>query len=250
MVVVGLCTTKDHCTSERPLPLAAKLWCDVPGEASRTAGFRVTNARARRCAGGLLGGGAARALATQARRAAVVMVGPCTMKDHCTSERPLQLAAKPWCGVPGKASYTAGVRVTNTRARHCAGYLLGGGAVRELVACARRAAMGVISSCAIECHCTSGRPLPLGARPWCDVFASASNTGGFCVTNARARHCAGYLLGGSAARALAMRARHAAMVIIGPCAIKGHCTSGGLSYSLQGRGAMYQVRPLAQPAFA
>ena len=77
--------------------------------------------------------------------------------------------------------------------------------------CARRVATGVVSPRAIESHCTSGKPLPFAARPWCDVPGAASRTAGFRVTSAWARHCASYLLGGGAARALAMRARRAAM---------------------------------------
>ena len=47
------------------------------------------------------------------------------------------------------------------------------------------------------------------------------------VANARACHCACYLLEGGAARALATRAHCAAMGVVGPPAIKSHCTSGG-----------------------
>ena len=89
-----------------------------------------------------------------------------------------------------------------------------------------RCAVFLVDPCTMESHCTSGRPLPLGARPWCDVPSAASRTAGFRVTNARARHCAGYLLGGGAPRALATSARRAAMVVVGPCAIEGHYTSG------------------------
>jgi len=47
---------------------------------------------------------------------------------------------------------------------------------------------------------------------------------GFNVAHASAplRHCSGFLWGGGAARALAKQARHAALVVIGPCHTKGN----------------------------
>ena len=158
MVVVGLRATEGRCTSERP-PIRCKtvvqrVCCGL----QHIAGFRVTNARARHCAGYLLEGGVARALATCARRAAKGLIGPCNTKRQCTSGRSLPFAARPWCGVPGAASRTTGFRVANERARHCTGYLLDCGAARALASHACRAAMVLICPCAKTSHSTSERP--------------------------------------------------------------------------------------------
>ena len=85
----------------------------------------------------------------------------------------------------------------HARARHCAGCLRGGGTARELPARARRAALVVVGLCLILGHCTAKRPLSFCARPWYDVPAQPA-----FAWHARARHCAGCLSGGSAAREL------------------------------------------------
>jgi len=61
------------------------------------------SALARHCARSLLGGGAARALATCARPTALVGVGPCPMEDHCPSRTSLSLSARPCSDVPALA---------------------------------------------------------------------------------------------------------------------------------------------------
>ena len=93
-----------------------------------------------------------------------------------------------------------------TRKRHCAGCLSGGGETRELAARARRAALVVVGFCAMKGHCTGGRPLSFGARPWCDVRAVTSNAQPAFAWHARKRHCAGCLSGGGRTRKLAARA--------------------------------------------
>ena len=161
MVVIGPCATEGHCTSERP-PIRCKTVLRLACFGlQHTAGFRVTNARARHFAGYLLDGGAARAPATRARCVALVLIGPCTPEGHRTSGMPLPIGAKPWCNMPGAASRIAGFRVTNARARHCAGYHLDGGAARALVTRVRCAGMAAVGPCAIEAHRTSGRPLSI-----------------------------------------------------------------------------------------
>ena len=40
---------------------------------------------------------------------------------------------------------------------------------------ARRAALVVVCPYPMQGHCTDERPLSFGARPWCDVPATASN---------------------------------------------------------------------------
>ena len=67
------------------------------------------------------------------------------------------------------------LRVADAIKRHCAGCLPGGGDTRELAARARRVVLAAIGPRAIEWHCTGGRRLSFGARPWCDVRAVASN---------------------------------------------------------------------------
>ena len=94
----------------------------------------------------------------------------------------------------------------------------------------------------MKSHRTSGGALPFAAVPWYDVPGTATRTAGFRVANARLCHCACYLLGGGALRALAALARRAAMGLFGPRAMKKPLHQrGGLSYSLQYRGTMCQV---------
>ena len=72
----------------------------------RTAGFRVALTRACHCTRRLSQGAKARALATRARRAALVVVASCTIQGHRTGERPLSSGAKPCCDMPAVASIT------------------------------------------------------------------------------------------------------------------------------------------------
>ena len=90
-------------------------------------------------------------------------------------------------------------------ARHCARCLSGGGAARELAACAHHAALVLVGSCARQGHCTGERPLSFGAWPWCDVSAAASEIQPVFAWHARAHHCARCLSGEGAARELAAR---------------------------------------------
>ena len=99
----------------------------------------------------------------------------------------------------------AGIRVPRDE-RHCAGCLSGGGETRELAARARRAALAAIGVRAMKGHCTGGRPLSFGARPWCDVRAVTSNAQPAFAWHANERHCAGCLSGGGETRELAARA--------------------------------------------
>ena len=78
-----------------------------------------------------------------------------------------------------------------TRKRHCAISLSGGGEARALVACARRAALVVVGLCPLDGHCASERPLPFGARPCSDMPAAASSEQPACAcAHTRSRHCA------------------------------------------------------------
>ena len=68
-------------------------------------------------------------------------------------------------------------------------------------------------------HCTGERPLSFGARK-CDMPATAFKNQPAFAWYARARYCARCLSGGSAARELSARARHAALVVIGLCIMR------------------------------
>ena len=76
----------------------------------------------------------------------------------------------------------------------------------------------------LERACTGERPLSFGARPWCDVPAAASNAKPAPRVARRRRAGARCLWGGDAALELAVRARRAALVVVGSCLIERHCT--------------------------
>ena len=114
---------------------------------TESAGLRVARARACHYAGCLSGGGAARERAARACHAAVVLVGLCSINGHCTDERPLSFAARPWCDVPAAATQNQPACASHAWARHCARCLSGGGAARERAAHAPcRAALVVVGT--------------------------------------------------------------------------------------------------------
>ena len=144
-----------------------------PPTSSRRSRVRTANAPPRALS---LGGGAARALAACARRAALVGVGPCPMEAHCASETALSLGARPCSDVPAAASNEQlACACAQANAPPRALSLSGGGAARALAACARRAALVGVGPCPMEAHCASETALSLGARPCSDVPAAASN---------------------------------------------------------------------------
>ena len=118
----------------------------MPAAASNNQPSFAWHARVRHCAHCLLGGGAARELAARARRAALVVVDPCTSQSHCIGESFFASA----CGrgatrqlrppITSRLSHGTG----NACARHCPLCLSGGGAARELSARAHRAALILI----------------------------------------------------------------------------------------------------------
>ena len=215
LAAIGLRAVKGHCTGGRPLSFGARPWCDVRAVASNAQPAFAWHANKRHCAGCLSGGGETRELAARARRAALVVIGLRTMKGHCTGGRPLSFGARPWCDVRAVTSNAQPAFAWPTRERHCAGCLSGGGKTRKLAARARRAALAAVGVRAQEGHCTGGRPLSFGARPWCDVRAVASNAQPAFAWHANERHCAGCLSGGGETRELAARARRAALAVIG-----------------------------------
>ena len=76
------------------------------------------------------------------------------------------------CGLQRQASAACLAR----RRRACALCLRGGGSVRKLAACARRAALDMVGLRPIEGRSPGSRPLSFDARPWRDAPAAASNT--------------------------------------------------------------------------
>ena len=78
----------------------------------------------------------------------------------------------------------------------------------------------------IEANYSSETALSLGARPCSDVPAAASNKQqAFARAHMRTRHCALSLSGGGAARALAVWARGAAPIEVGPVLIEANDSS-------------------------
>ena len=95
--------------------------------------------RTRECANArsLWGGGAARALAVHAHRAALVAVGPHPTLAHCVSETALSLGARPCSDAPAAASNgEPAFACAHTRTRHRAPFL---GRRRRICACGARA---------------------------------------------------------------------------------------------------------------
>ena len=89
----------------------------------------------------LSGGGAARALAACARRAALVGVDSCPMEIHCASETARSLSARSCSDVPAAASNEQPALHVHARERATARFSSGGGAPRALAARAPRAAL-------------------------------------------------------------------------------------------------------------
>ena len=163
-------------TGGRPLSFGARPWFDVRAVTSSAQPAFAWHFNRRHCAGCLSGGGETRELAARARLAALAVVGSRNKEIRCTGGRRLTLGARPWCDVRAVTSRTQPAFASPMHERHCTGYISGGGGTRELAAHARRTALIVICLPITEWHCTGGRPLSLGARPWFDVRAVASNT--------------------------------------------------------------------------
>ena len=199
----------------------------------------------------LSGGSAARSLAACARRAALVGVSPCPTKAHCPSETPISLSERPCSDVAATASIKQlSCACTQEKAPPRALSLSGGGASHALASCARRAALVGVGPCPLKAHCANETPLSLGARPCSDMPAAASSEQLTCAcAQVKKRHCARSLSlsGRSAARALAARARPAALVGVGPYPMKTYCASEkALSLSersVNGRALTCQPRP-------
>ena len=117
-------------------------------------------------------------LATFARRAALVGLGPYLMEAYCASGTAVFLGARPCFGVRAACSK----RAADLRARasqNCANRarslaLSGGGAARALATCGRPAALVGVGSCPLKAYCASGTAVSRGARACFGVRAACS----------------------------------------------------------------------------
>ena len=250
LVVIGLRTVEGYCTCKKPPSFGARPWCDVRAVPSNAQPAFAWHARKRHCGGCLSGGGETRELvACVPCRAGCDKL--CAVTGHCTGGRPLSFGARPWYDVRAVTYTVRPAFAWHAHKRHCGGCLSGRGKTRELEARARRAALALIGPRTIEGSCTGGTCLILGARPWCDVRAVASNAQPAFAWHARKRHCAGCLSGGGETQELAARASRAALAAIGPRDMKGHCI--GERSLFFGAIPWCDVRAVtsnAQPAFA
>ena len=131
---------------------------------------------------------------------------------------------------------------SHTRAHHCARSLSGGGALRAVAARVRRAARVLVVPFTMEGHCTGMRPLSFGARPWCDMPTVASSLHSQLSRGERWRATALAVSREEAQRARLPSAR-AALVCSVHTPYKATAPARGLFSSVQGRGAMCQLRP-------
>ena len=147
-------------------------------------------------------------------------------KRTAPAKWPLSSGARPWCDVRAVTFNVQPEKSCGTRASPTAVAVFREVAKHASLPRARRVALVVIGLRTMGGHCTGGRPLSFGARPWCDVRAVTSNAQPAFAWHARKRHCAGCLLGGGKTRNLAARARRAALVVIFLRDLEGHCTGG------------------------
>ena len=239
LVVIDLCATEGHCAGGRPLSFGSRPWCDVRAVASNAQPAFAWHTRKRHCAGSLLGGGKTRELAKRACRVALVVIGPRAIERHCGGRRSLTLSSRPWCDVRTVASSSAQPAFAwPMHERNCAGCLSGGDQTCKLAARVRHSALVVIDLCATEGHCTDGRPLSFGARPWCDVRAVTSNR--MACEHAQLR----WLSLGRWENTQACRAPTVPRWLRSVYAIlKGTAPAGGLFISVQDRSATCELWP-------
>jgi len=113
---------------------------------------------------------------------------------------------------PTKPSFLSRVKLAHAP-RRVGARCLGGGVALELAERARRAKLIMIGVGSVIWRCTDDRRVFIGARPWCDVPAVASNTkpDASCRRRVGAR-CLG---GGGVLLELAERARRATLLMVG-----------------------------------
>ena len=150
-------------------------WHGVCAQQSKCCASSAETARRRRAGARCLGNGTARKLSTCAHRAALLVVGLYHIEGRCAGKRPrsfrcMTVVRRASCGLQRQASaayHTAQARKRSLSLRR-----------RRTTWIAERtcrATQTVVSSYSIERSCASKRSLPLGARPWCNVPAAASD---------------------------------------------------------------------------
>jgi F0F1-type ATP synthase assembly protein I len=155
LAAVAPCATKANCASRTAVSLGARPCSDVRAAASKRAAY-LRMCQSKKSANrahslSLLGGGAARALPTCARRAALADLAPCATEAHCASGTAISLGARPCSDVRAAASKRAAYlricasKKSANRAHSLS--LLGGGAARALPTCVRRAALAALAPC-------------------------------------------------------------------------------------------------------
>ena len=185
-----------------------------------TAGFRVARTRARHCARCLSRRGAARALATRARHAALVVVDSYFIQGHRTAAPARRLS-------PSAQDRGAPCQLRPPRHSRLSRGAHASASLRSL-SIGRRLSTRACEACA-PCRAGCGHVMhferPLHRRKASlhrrkTVLRRAScglqHTAGFRVARTRVRHCACCLSRRGTARALATRARHAALVVVNP----------------------------------
>ena len=135
------------------------------------------------------------------RRAALVVTGYATQKDAIPAEglspsvQDCGATCKLWPPAHNRLSRdrrasTTALAVSRKVAKH-SGLPRAGAVPRSLRS----------PPCDTEGHCTDGRPVYSGARPWCDVRALTSSAPPAFAWRARKPHCAGCVTGGGETRA-------------------------------------------------
>ena len=161
-----------------------------------------------------------------ARRAALVVIAPCSMEDHCTGERPISIDVKPWCAVPAAASNTQPAFAWRARERTTA---LAVSREEAQYGCLRHARAMLRWLWSLYAR---GKATLLARGP----SPSVQGRGVTCQlrppTHSRRSRCAHataplrlLFSGRGVARALATRARRAAPVLVALRTIQGHCTN-------------------------
>ena len=220
LVAISLRIMKGYCTGGRALSSGARPWCDVRAVISNAQPAFTWHANKRHCPGD----GETRQLFARARRAVLVVVSLCAVERYCTGGRLLSYGERPWCDERAVTSSAQPAFTRHANERHCADCLSGGGEIGKLAARAHRAMLAVLGLRNVKGCCVGGRPLPSGARPWCDVRAVNFNAQPTFTLHANKRHCTDSLLGCVETRELAARARRPALVAIGLLIVEGYCT--------------------------
>ena len=118
LVVVGLCTVKEHCTRERPLSFGSQPRCDVPAVGTQNQPALAWRATAPVI---YLDKAQQLSLLLRARRATLFLVGLRTVNEQCTDESHLSFGARTWCAGPAAASQNQLAFAWHLQAHHCAG---------------------------------------------------------------------------------------------------------------------------------